>query len=55
MSVIIGIVIGAVVVVLVPAAYTFVKKQITSVKNDAPSIISAVESAANTVVKLQNK
>lgn len=48
-SLVTGIILGAVVVVLVPAAYTFVKKQVTSVKNDAPAVIAAVKTEANTV------
>ncbi len=54
-SLLIGVVVGAVVVVLVPTAFVFVKKQLSSVKKDVPvanTVISAVENAANTVSKL---
>ena len=37
------VVIGAVVVVVFPKAFAFVKKQVTSVKNDAPAVITKVE------------
>lgn len=49
-SYVVGAVAGAVVVVVVPKAYAWVKKQVTSVKADVSAGVSKVETSAKVAV-----